>query len=94
MQIIGHLYQGDEDYLPSKTATDDQPDLIDDKTFTQSSSSPQLEQEYQIKYHDGYIDNKSDGPNHNEIKNQNLNQENTLGKTSQKTDISNKEIVT
>jgi len=77
----------------SKTVTDDS---IEDKTFTQSSSSSQqqIEQEHQTEYHDSHIDNKSKDPYYNEIKNQDLKQDDPLDKASLITDISNKEIVT
>ena len=85
------LQRDDED--SSKTESDDS---IDNKTFTQSSSSSQqqIEQEHQTEYHDGNIDNKSKDPYYNEIKNQDLKQDDPLDKPITITDISNKEIVT
>jgi len=85
------LQRDDED--SSKTETDDS---IDNKTFTRSSSSSQqqLEQEHQTEYHDSNIDNKSKDPYYNEIKNQDLKQDDTPDKASPITGISNKETVT
>jgi hypothetical protein len=80
------FFQRDEDDKSSKTATDDdQPDLINDKTFTQSPYISHLEQDNSIKERADHLDNEIKDQSSDDSDYQNLEQDEVIDKPYQVT---------